>query len=199
MPEPRKRKHRHGAAVPAAGPALSRRERSEVKNEAVRAALVPLEEGERPAVVTVAAAVAFLLAAGNLAAWAAGLKVDGDRPLFATVAFQALLMGSLAYGMWRARYWAVLGMEAILAILIVILAVLLLKASTALTVVILVGLIVGAGAALLEAREGDGADADAGATRKSERPLPDAMAVRPSPPSRWCSACASATSTRCST
>jgi hypothetical protein len=146
VPEPRKRKHRRAAtAVAAAGPALSRRERSEAKNEAVRASLVPLAEGERPPVVTVAAAVAFLLAAGNLAAWAAGLKVDGDRPLLATVAFQVLLMGSLAWGMWRARYWAVLGMEAILAILIVILAVLLLKASTALTVVILVGVIVAAG------------------------------------------------------
>jgi hypothetical protein len=146
VPERRKRKHRHGAAVAAGGPALSRRERSEAKNEAVRAALVPLEEGERPTVVTVAAIVAFALAAGNVIAWAAGLKVHGSRPLFATVAFQALLMGSLAWGMWRARYWAVLGMQAILAILIVILAVLLLKASTALTVVIIVGLIVGAGA-----------------------------------------------------
>jgi hypothetical protein len=39
----------------------------------------------------------------------------------------------------------VLGMEAVLAILIVVFAILLLKASTALTVVIVVGLILGAG------------------------------------------------------
>jgi hypothetical protein len=127
------------------GPQLSRRERSEAKNEAIRAGLQPLEEGERPTVVTVAAIVAFLLAAGNVAAWAAGLKVDGDRPMITTIAFQALLMGSLAYGMWRARYWAVLGMEAVLAILIVILAVLLLKASSGLTVLMVVALIVAAG------------------------------------------------------
>jgi hypothetical protein len=142
-PAPRKRKHRRGAPtpVPAAGAQLSRRGRSEAKNEAVRAELVPLEEGERPTVVTVAALVAFLLAAGNVSAWAAGLKVDGDRPMLATIAFQGLLMGSLAYGMWRVRYWAVLGMEAILAILIVILAVLLLKASSGLTVLMIVALI----------------------------------------------------------
>jgi hypothetical protein len=141
-PAPRKRKHRRGAptAVPG-GAQLSRRDRSEAKNEAVRAELIPLEKGERPTVVTVAALVAFLLAAGNVSAWAAGLKVDGDRPMLATIAFQGLLMGSLAYGMWRVRYWAVLGMEAILAILIVILAVLLLKASSGLTVLMIVALI----------------------------------------------------------
>jgi hypothetical protein len=127
------------------GAPLTRRERQEAKNEAVRESLVRLESGERPTVVTVSAIVAFLLAAVNIGAYAAGLKVDGDRPLFATVAFQALLMLSLAWGQWRARYWAVLGMEAILALLIVIMAVLLFKASTGATVLILVAVIVPAG------------------------------------------------------
>ena len=31
----------------------------------------------------------------------------------------AMLMGVMAYGLWRARYWAVLGFQAILALLIV--------------------------------------------------------------------------------
>ena len=144
--ERRKRKHGHGGVtVVAAAPRPSRAERSEAKNAAAREALVPLAEGERPTVVTVAAIVASLLALGNVIAYAAGLKVDGDRPLIATVAFQALLMGSLAWGMWRNRYWAVLGMEAILAILIVILAVLLLKASTIATALILLAIILPAG------------------------------------------------------
>ena len=130
----RKRKQGHGGVT-----VMSRQERTEAKNAAARAALEPLEEGERPTVVTIAAAVATLLALGNVIAYAAGLKVQGDRPAIATVAFQALLMGSLAWGMWRARYWAVLGMEAVLAILIVILGVLLLKASNGATVLILLG------------------------------------------------------------
>jgi hypothetical protein len=142
----RKRKQGHGGVTVAAPPRRSRTERSEAKNAAARASLTPLERGERPPVVTVAAIVASLLALGNIGAYAAGLKVDGDRPLVATVAFQALLMGSLAWGMWRARYWAVLGMEAILAILIVILAVLLLKASTLGTALILLAVIVPASA-----------------------------------------------------
>ena len=144
----RKRKHRPTPrpAAASAGSSLARKSRSEAKNAAARAALVPLREGERPTAVTVAAIVAFLLAAANLAAYAAGLKVDGQRPALATVAFQAVLMLTAAWGMWHARYWAVLGMEAILAILIVILAVLLLKASTVMTGVILLAVIVPAGA-----------------------------------------------------
>jgi len=144
---PRKRKQRRGTggAVTAGGPPLSRKERTEAKNQAIRESLQPIELDDRPFWLTVSAIVAGALATGNVIAWAVGAKVDGDRPLFATVAFQALLMGSLAYGMWRGRYWAVLGMEAVMAILIVILAVLLLKASTALTVVILVGVIMFAG------------------------------------------------------
>jgi hypothetical protein len=137
----RKRKQGHGGVT-----VMSRQERTEAKNAAARAALEPLEEGERPTVVTIAAAVATLLALGNVIAYAAGLKVQGDRPAIATVAFQALLMGSLAWGMWRARYWAVLGMEAVLAILIVILGVLLLKASNGATVLILLAVIAPAGA-----------------------------------------------------
>ena len=143
--ERRKRKHGRGGVTVAVAPRPSRKERSEAKNAAARATLVPLAEGERPTVVTVAAIVAFLLAFGNVVAYAAGLKVNGDRPLIATVAFQALLMGSLAWGMWRARYWAVLGMEAILAILIVILAVLLLKASTMVAALIMLAVILPAG------------------------------------------------------
>jgi hypothetical protein len=143
--ERRKRKHGHGGVTVAVAPRPSRKERTEAKNAAARARLVPLAEGERPTAVTVAAMVASLLALGNVIAYAAGLKVNGDRPLVATVAFQALLMGSLAWGMWRARYWAVLGMEAILAILIVILAVILLKASTVATALILLAVILPAG------------------------------------------------------
>ena len=137
----RGRKHRR----PAPAAAAPRQSRSEKKNEAARAALVPLRKGERPQAVTVAAVVALLLALGNLAAYAAGWKVNGQSAPLGTVAFQALLMLTAAWGMWRSRYWAVLGMEAILAILIVILAVLLLKASTLLTALLLLAVIAPAG------------------------------------------------------
>ena len=139
MPEARhSRKRRPVAARPLPS-------RSERKNQEARDALVPLREGERPTAVTVAAIVAFLLATGNLIAFAIGVKVDGQRAPIGTVTFQALLMYTAAWGMWHVRYWAVLGMEAILAILIVILAVLLFKASNIQTALILLAVIAPAG------------------------------------------------------
>ena len=116
--------------------------RSEARNEQARAALEPLVPGERPAWVTVAAIVALILAVGNLVAFAAGVKINGTRPAVGPVFGQAVLMGFVAWGMWNARYWAVLLMEAILALLIVVVTVLALRASTALDIVIVVAILV---------------------------------------------------------
>ena len=55
-------------------------------------------------------------------------------------------MGVAAWGMWRARYWAVLGMQAPLGILMLIFSVLVLTASNVLTVVISIAVIAPAGA-----------------------------------------------------
>lgn len=116
--------------------------RSEARNEQARAALEPLAPGERPTWVTVAAIVAIVLAIGNVAAYVAGLKINGSRPAVGPVFGQAVLMGFVAWGMWNVRYWAVLLMEAILALLIVVVTVLALRASTAIDVVIVVAILV---------------------------------------------------------
>jgi hypothetical protein len=49
---------------------------------------------------------------------AAGVKPDGEPPRFAQVAAPALITGVLAWGMWRARYWAVVGFQLVLVFLI---------------------------------------------------------------------------------
>ena len=116
--------------------------RSELRNERARAALEPLAPGERPPWVTAAAIVALVLAIGNIVAFAAGVKINGTRPAVGPVFGQAVLMGFVAWGMWNARYWAVLLMEAILALLIVVVTVLALRASTALDIVIVVAILV---------------------------------------------------------
>ncbi|HXD59391.1 MAG TPA: hypothetical protein VN606_15805 [Thermoleophilaceae bacterium] len=116
--------------------------RSELRNERARAALEPLAPGERPPWVTAAAIVALVLAIGNIVAFAAGVKINGTRPAVGPVFGQAVLMGFVAWGMWNARYWAVLLMEAILALLIVVVTVLALRASTAIDVVIVVAILV---------------------------------------------------------
>ena len=120
--------------------------RSEARNEAARAALVPLGEGERPRAVTVAAVLAAALAIANVAAWLACAKIGHRRPAAPGIFSYSILMGTVAFGMWRARYWAVLGMEAILGIVILIFSVLVLTASNALTVAIALAVIVPSGA-----------------------------------------------------
>jgi hypothetical protein len=124
----------------------SRPSRSEAKNAAARAALTPLREGERPLAVTIGAVVAAALAVANIAAWLAGAKIGHRRPAAPGIFSYSLLMGIVAYGMWRARYWAVIGMEAILGIVMLIFSVLVLTASNIVTVLISVAVIVPAAA-----------------------------------------------------
>jgi peptidoglycan/LPS O-acetylase OafA/YrhL len=92
--------------------------KAEIRNQAAREALEPLEDGERPPVVTVAAILAALVALSIVVTFAAGVKVNGSTPKVSTVAAPALIMGVLAWGMWRARYWAVVCFQVVLVFLI---------------------------------------------------------------------------------
>jgi hypothetical protein len=92
--------------------------KAEQRNREARERLRPLAEGERPPVVTAAAAVCGLVAISIVALYAAGAKPNGETPHFAQVAGPALIMGVLAWGMWRARYWAVVCFQLVLAFLI---------------------------------------------------------------------------------
>jgi ABC-type multidrug transport system permease subunit len=88
------------------------------RNLEAREKLEPLAEGQRPTVVTVAAILCALVALSIVAGYAAGVKPNGETPRFAQVAAPALITGFLAWGMWRARYWAVVGFQLVLAFLI---------------------------------------------------------------------------------
>jgi hypothetical protein len=92
--------------------------RAEERNREAREALEPLAQGERPLIVTLGAAVSALVALSIVAGYAAGVEVDGERPRLAQVLAPALLMAVMAWGMWRARYWAVLGFQLLLVFLI---------------------------------------------------------------------------------
>jgi hypothetical protein len=70
-------------------------------------------------VVTVGAVISGLIALSVVVAYGVGATVNGSRPPVLQVIIPALLMGVMAVGMWRARYWAVLGFQAVLALLIV--------------------------------------------------------------------------------
>src|SRR5687767_7056918 len=55
------------------------------RDDLAREQLVPLEEGERPRAVTVAAIVAGLLALSNLIGWAAGIEIGNEKPSLGAV------------------------------------------------------------------------------------------------------------------
>jgi len=115
---PRKRKQR-GEGSPTPRERMERGyARAEVRNQEARAALKPLAEGERPLVVTIGAVVAALIALSIVVGYGAGVHVNGEQPKVPQVVAPALLMGIMAWGMWRARYWAVLGFQLILVFLI---------------------------------------------------------------------------------
>jgi hypothetical protein len=92
--------------------------KADERNREARETLVPLAEGERPLVVTIGAVLAGLVAVSILVGYLAGVEVDGERPKLPQVIAPALLMGVMAWGMWRARYWAVLGFQLVLVFLI---------------------------------------------------------------------------------
>ena len=95
--------------------------------------------------MTIGAVAALLIGLANLIAYAAGVTIDGERPAVTFVIGQSGLMLIVAWGMWGARYWAVLGMQALLVLLIVLFSVLLLTAANVLAVVVSLAVIGAAG------------------------------------------------------
>jgi len=92
--------------------------KAEQRNQEAREALQPLAEGERPTVVTVGAVVSALIVLSIVVGYAAGVKVNGEQPKLAQVVAPAVIMGMMAWGMWHARYWAVLGFQLVLVIVL---------------------------------------------------------------------------------
>jgi len=141
MSDRQKRKRRQRAAAAEPKPPS----RSEQKNVEARAALVPLGPGERPRAVTVGAVVAALLGLANIALYIAGFEVDGERPqAVGVLAFSALML-TAAWGMWKVRYWAVLGMQTLLALLIVIFSIVLVTARDVWGVLLVLAIVIPAG------------------------------------------------------
>ncbi|HYH61099.1 MAG TPA: hypothetical protein VD766_04475 [Solirubrobacterales bacterium] len=127
----RKRKERSGdRRAELAAQREARAARTEAKNQAAREALEPLEPDERPAIVTVAAVISGVLLLGTLITYIAGVEVGtfdqfgaktGEaKPNFVYTAASSLVLGLMTYGLWKARYWAVLGFQTILILVIVV-------------------------------------------------------------------------------
>ncbi len=95
--------------------------RSRARDEAARAALKPLEPGERPRAVTVAAVLTALLGLVNFVAYLRRGRGAGRAPQpVGILLFTSLMFTAAAWGAWNVRYWAVLGIQALLGLTIVI-------------------------------------------------------------------------------
>ena len=95
--------------------------------------------------MTVSAALALAAGAGNLIAYAAGAKIAGKHPAPSGIIAFALVMIVCAIGLWRLKYWALLGFMALLAIIATLFALLLTEASNALGFIVPPVIIAGAG------------------------------------------------------
>jgi hypothetical protein len=119
--------------------------RAEERNAAVRAELAPLAPGERPKPLVAATVLAVALGAANLVALIAGVDVEGEQPSAVGVLVFCAVMFIAAVGLWQARYWAVLGFEVLLGLIVLVFSLFLLRASNLLAVAVCIPIIAVAG------------------------------------------------------
>jgi hypothetical protein len=123
--------------------------RYEERNAEARAKLEPLEPGERPRAVTVGAGVSVLLAlifTVSAVLAIAGVHAGGRDIKPAPIILFAGVFGAMAVGMWRSRYWAVLGFQTILLLMMLASAVGLIAVDSVLQAVGTTLLLLGSGA-----------------------------------------------------
>ncbi len=106
------------------------------RDEPLRATLTPLGEAERPRPLLIAIAVAALLAVGIAVSVVTVHDLRRHGGSVPGGLFLALVLAALALGMYRRRYWAVLGFEGLLAFQILVTSLALVVASTVLAAVV---------------------------------------------------------------
>jgi amino acid permease len=123
------------------------RDRSEERNAAVRATLVPFAPGERPWPIKLGALISLLVGGGDLVDVIIGgsVKLGRTHAGVGGVVLFSVLMLICAWGMWKMRYWAVLAFQAVLAIVILIFSLLLIRASNVLGLIVSIVIVAGGG------------------------------------------------------
>jgi hypothetical protein len=144
----KRRKERRRSAPVSAAPPQRGYARGRAKDEEVRRSLKPLAPGERPAAATAGALAAAGLALANVIAVVAGWDgITGSERGQALLgsALVTVLLCVMAYGMWKAKYWAVLGMQTLLAITIIFASLGLVTAASIGAALLLTAMIIAAG------------------------------------------------------
>jgi len=112
------------------------------RDEIARASLQPLNEGERPTPLLVAVAVAGVLAIAIVIGTFTIHNLSRHGGSLPGGVFLAGVLALLAVGMYRRRYWAVLGFQALLAFQLLVTSLALVVASTILAAVLCLASIV---------------------------------------------------------
>lgn len=124
--------------------------RSEQRNTKAREGLEPLSSGERPGAVTagaiVSAVLALIFTVSAIVAAAGAIEVSGEEPSPIPLAVFAAVLWLMTWGMWKARYWAVLGFQMLLVLFMLSSALGLVGVSTVLQAVGTLLLLLGSGA-----------------------------------------------------
>jgi hypothetical protein len=123
--------------------------RYEERNSEARAKLEPLEPGERPTAVTVGAVVSAVYASiftvSTVIAATGSVEVSNGKPSPVGIGLFAAALWLMAWGMWRARYWAVLGFQVLLLFSLVVATALLVTFSTIPQLLVSLVLLLGSG------------------------------------------------------
>jgi hypothetical protein len=128
-------------------PASRNRPSSEARNAAVRATLSPVERGERPWPTAVSAVISLALVIANLVLLILHItvKVGSQRVSTAQEIPYLVVMSMCAYGLWRTRYWAVLGFMVLLLLTVLLSTLALVRVNSAGGAVFAVAVIAGGG------------------------------------------------------
>ena len=104
--------------------------------------------------MTVAAVISAALLLGTLITYLAGVEVNtfddfgtktGEaKPNVLYTVASSLVLGAMTYGLWKARYWAVLGFQTILILVIVVTTLALVQATDVLRALALFAVLAGA-------------------------------------------------------
>ena len=144
------------------------------RNAEARAGLKPLAAGERPGAVTVGAVVSAILAViftvSAVIAIVGGVEIDGQEPAPGPPRRDRRRAVADDLGLVKARYWAVLGFQMLLLLVILSSALGLVQVSTVPQVIATLPAAGRRGSALLLHDPGNGADPDAPAAQGSAEP-----------------------------
>ena len=96
---------------------------SDRRNAERRAQLEPLDSDERPRAVTVGAVISGLLAlvftSSAVVAVFSSAEINGSEPSPLPLAVFAAALWAMTWGMWKSRYWAVLGFQMLLVLFLI--------------------------------------------------------------------------------